>query len=99
MRFLNEHCSLISVNEPKELEGFNCGYLGIDEFSLIQKFRDFDWKLFEPLFIKYEDIGQYGMVIYSNIFRLKIESAEDGRNEVALLFLICSQNLYTDLDS
>ena len=32
MSFLKEHCSLFSVNEPKELEGFNCGDLDIDEF-------------------------------------------------------------------
>ena len=32
MSFLREHCSLFSVNEPKELEGFNCGDLDIDEF-------------------------------------------------------------------
>ena len=32
MSFLKEHCSLFSVNEPKELEGFNCGDLDINEF-------------------------------------------------------------------
>ena len=32
MSFLKEHCSLFSVNEPKDLEGFNCGDLDIDEF-------------------------------------------------------------------
>ena len=32
MSFLKEHCWLFSVNEPKELEGFNCGDLDIDEF-------------------------------------------------------------------
>ena len=32
MSFLKEHCSLFSVNEPNELEGFNCGDLDIDEF-------------------------------------------------------------------
>ena len=32
MSFVKEHCSLFSVNEPKELEGFNCGDLDIDEF-------------------------------------------------------------------
>ncbi len=32
MSFLKEHGSLFSVNEPKELEGFNCGDLDIDEF-------------------------------------------------------------------
>ena len=32
MSFLKEHCSLFSVNEPKELDGFNCGDLDIDEF-------------------------------------------------------------------
>ena len=31
MSFLKEHCSLFSVNEPKELEGFNCGDHDIDE--------------------------------------------------------------------
>ena len=29
---LKEHSSLFSVNEPKELEGFNCGDLDINEF-------------------------------------------------------------------
>ena len=32
MSFLKEHCSLFSVNEPNELDGFNCGDLDIDEF-------------------------------------------------------------------
>ena len=32
MSFLKEHCSLFSVNEPKELDGFNCGDLHIDDF-------------------------------------------------------------------
>ncbi|MGN0280953.1 MAG: N-acetyltransferase [Prevotella sp.] len=32
MSFLKEHCSLFSVNEPKELEGFNCGNLDLDDF-------------------------------------------------------------------
>ena len=32
MSFLKEHCSLFSVNEPKELDGFSCGDLDIDEF-------------------------------------------------------------------
>ena len=32
MSFLKEHCSLFSVNEPKELVGFYCGDLDIDEF-------------------------------------------------------------------
>ena len=32
MSFLKEHCSLFSVNEPKELESFKCGDLDIDEF-------------------------------------------------------------------
>ena len=32
MSFLKEHCSLFSVNEPKELEGFSCGDLDIDDF-------------------------------------------------------------------
>ena len=32
MSFLKEHCSLFAVNEPKELEGFNCGDLDINEF-------------------------------------------------------------------
>ena len=41
MSFLKEHCSLFSVNEPKELEGFNCGDLDIDEFFA----KDcFDWQ-------------------------------------------------------
>ena len=31
MSFLKEHCSLFSVNEPKELESFKCGDLDIDE--------------------------------------------------------------------
>ena len=29
---MKEHCSLYSVNEPKELEGFHCGDIDIDEF-------------------------------------------------------------------
>ena len=32
MSFLKEHCTLFSVNEPKELEGFDCGDLDIDDF-------------------------------------------------------------------
>ena len=32
MSFLKEHCSLFSVNELKELDGFSCGDLDIDEF-------------------------------------------------------------------
>ena len=32
MSFLKEHCSLFSVNEPNERDGFNCGDLPIDEF-------------------------------------------------------------------
>lgn len=32
MSFLKEQCSLFSVNDPKELEGFSCGDIDIDEF-------------------------------------------------------------------
>lgn len=32
MSFLREYCSLFSINEPKELEGFKCGDPDIDEF-------------------------------------------------------------------
>lgn len=32
MSFLTEHCSLFSVNDPKELENFSCGDVDIDEF-------------------------------------------------------------------
>ena len=31
---MKEHCSLFSVNEPEQLEGFNCGDLDIDEFFI-----------------------------------------------------------------
>lgn len=51
MSFLKEHCSLFSVNEPKELEGFSCGDLDIDEFfALANAEISRDWKDIRTLY-------------------------------------------------